>query len=133
MRLDADALSVTVVRGSSSLTVHLASEQGFDCSQTNRFEPPYNEGNPPEFQQDMPDHWHFTAATREPAGVARILAVMLVRDEFEKIDVRWTPTGIEIETPDGAGEARAELISRSRLYARWTPARGDGEEFSRML
>jgi len=100
---------------------------GFAFSQTDRFDPPVNQGNPPEYHVEKPNHWHFTAATKQPAARTTVVAAMLVKDGSEQLEVAWKPNGIEIETPSGAGALSATLEPALRLSAKWHPTSGPAE------
>ncbi len=130
MELDERNSRVVSRRGDASLTVRLGCDLGLEFSQTDRFDTPYNEGNPPEYRREVPNHWHFTAATKGRAARAVITAIMLVRHGSEKLEVSWKPNGVAITTPEGAGEAWMEPGAKIHLRARWIPRVGASEEFS---
>ena len=129
MRVAEDTAEVASTRAGASLTVRLACPAGLAFSQTDRFDPPVNQGNPPEYHVEKPNHWHFTAATKQPAARTTVVAAMLVKDGSEQIGVTWKPNGIEIETPSGAGSLSATLEPALRLSAKWNPTSGPAETF----
>ncbi len=114
-KMEADETAGVVVsrRGGASLTVRLVAPQGLAFSQTDRFDTPYNAGNPPEYHEERPNQWHFRAETREPAAATRILALATVRGPDEDFRVEtlehegWW--GLRLETQAGRGEAWAQL------------------------
>jgi len=132
MKVDERNNAVVSARKGASLTVRLACQGGFELSQTDRFDTPFNEGNPPEYQEDMPNQWHFTASTRRRAAATVIAAVMLVRDEQEPVTFQWKRetgrAGILIRTPEGKGQAWAGMEGKPQLSARWEPIAGPAEQ-----
>ena len=131
MEMDEGAGRVASTRRGASLEARLHCAPGLGFAQTDQFDTPVNEGNPPEYRRDdLPNHWHFTASTKGKSATATIVAAMLVRGEGEKISVNWTPGGLEIETAAGSGWLRADTTGRLRLEARWRPVAGAGEEFA---
>jgi len=94
------------------------------------FDPPYNQGNPEEYHEAKPNHWHFRATTEKKAAETRIAALMVIRDEQDQITTeRKTYPGwvsIRFETPGGAGEAWAQITPG-------TPAPAGAPEGTRLL
>jgi len=132
MQEDERAGTVTSLRQGASLRVKLASPAGLRFSQTDRFDTPFNQDSPPEYQQERENHWHFTAATVEKMAETRIAAAMLVEGPGEKIAAEFRTangrSGILIETADGRGEVWARLSGGGpRLEGIWRPKRGDEE------
>lgn len=132
MSVAPDASMVTSTRHGATLTARLMCDAGLAFGQTGQFDTPLNEGNPSEYHEDRPNHWHFTATTRQRQPRCAITAVMLVKDSSESIEVDWRDdplrSGIEIKTPSGTGEAWAETAPAIRLFARWRPTTGAAEE-----
>ena len=140
MTLDEGAGAVISRRKGAELAVRLACEQGLAFSQTDLFDTPYNQGNPPEYQEKVDNHWHFRAATQSKAVETRIAALLLVKDEQEEIAVEWKRhpgwTGLFFETSVGRGEAWAQIragaaapqgVAGKLLSAKWTPKSGASE------
>jgi len=74
-------------RDGATLDVRLSSPEGLTLSQTDRFDTPYNEGIPEEFQRERPNHWHVTAETQADAKATRIGAALGVYDAGEAFDL----------------------------------------------
>ncbi len=147
IEVDPSQQRVIARRGPASLTVRLHAGQELEFSQTDQFDPPYNAGNPPEYHQQMPNHWHFTAATRQKVREGRIAAIMLVEGPGETLPAKWQAhpgwVGVTVETPDGVAEAWAQTASGARgprewpelangacaLAGRWRPKSGTPETF----
>jgi hypothetical protein len=140
--LDEAAQTVISRREGARMTVHLHTPGGFDFSQTDVFETPFNEGNPPEHHRDMPNHHHFEAATREFAALRHIVALVVVEGPGEEYTARavepatgWC--GLDVEYPDGVARLMAPVepgaappagMSRDALLqALWTPHEGESE------
>ena len=87
-------------RDGATLDVRLSCPEGLRLSQTDRFDTPYNEGIPEEFQRERPNHWHVTAETMGDATAARIGAAMGVYGAGEAFD-------LEVMEQDGWFGARA--------------------------
>ncbi len=130
MELDEGAVQILSRRQGASLTVRLFSDLGFSLSQTDQFHPPVNEGNPPEYHVDLPNHWHMTAATNERAAKTVIVAAMAVAGPGERLETEWIENGLRITTPEGSGLVRAVTAPGLHLEAEWNPRRGAGERFS---
>ena len=110
---------------------------------TDRFDTPYNEGNPEKFHEDVENHYHLTAETRDKAASRRIVAFALVSDESERLEggafeagPGWT--GFEASFADGTARVFARLDAgapppdpaippSASLYAVWTDA-ASGEQ-----
>lgn len=147
MEVDEARRQVVSRRGPASLTVRLHAESPLAFSQTDQFDTPYNTGNPPEYQEQMPNHWHFTAATTAKAAEQRIAAVMLVQGAAESFKQQWVEhpgwTGASVQTLAGIAEVwgqtkpgapgpktfREVADGKCPLAARWRPARGRPELF----
>ena len=144
MELSATENSVTSSRDGALLQVRLACETGLDLSQTHLFDTPYNEGNPEEYQEEVSNHWHFTASTQEPAAKTRIGALMLVTSSNEDLTANWKShagwMGLSIKTPLGWGEAWVQASVGSppppgveedvRMLAVWEGIDGSTENLS---
>jgi hypothetical protein len=147
MEVDEARRQVVSRRGPASLTVRLHAESPLAFSQTDQFDTPYNAGNPPEYQEQMPNHWHFTAATAAKAAEQRIAAVMLVQGAGEDFKQQWIEhpgwAGASVQTLAGIAEVwgqtkpgapgpktiRELADGKCPLAARWRPARGRPELF----
>jgi hypothetical protein len=141
MELDEAARLVIIYRAGATLSVRLACDHGLAFSQTDQFDTPYNEGNPPEYHEDKPNQWHFTARTLQPAARTRIGAVMVVRGPGEDFDTEWLEHpgwwGVQLSSREGAGRIWIQVTPDSRppegvpagslLAARWQPPEGDPE------
>ena len=145
MRVSEAEREVVSTRQGASLTVRLASENGLVFEQTDQFDPPYNQGNPPEYQEDRPNHWHFTARTRTGAAETRIAAVMVVRGPEEKFETQWRDqagwAGLVLRSAEGEGEVWAQVKAGAKppawagspnaiLAGRWKPVKGAAETLS---
>jgi hypothetical protein len=147
MEVDEARRQVVSRRGPASLTVRLHAESPLAFSQTDQFDTPYNAGNPPEYQEQMPNHWHFTAALTAKAAEQRIAAVMLVQGAAESFKEQWAEhpgwAGASVQTLAGTAEVwgqtkpgapgpktfRELADGKCPLAARWRPARGRPELF----
>lgn len=140
MKTDAVARTVTSARRGATLNVRLACDAGLSFYQTDRFDTPFNEGNPPEYHKQVENQWHFSARTADRVAETRIGAVLVVSDESERFVARWRDQtgwlGVAVEGAEGAGEAWIQVTPRSKgptiaggrmLAARWKPARGEEE------
>ncbi|MBN1672763.1 MAG: DUF4962 domain-containing protein [Kiritimatiellae bacterium] len=129
-----DAHGVVVsTREAARMTVHLRAAGGLTFSQTDRFDTPYNEGNPAPFHRDMPNHHHFAASTAERAAARRIAAFAVIEGPGERFDSRLEDDGtgrlaFEVAFPDGT--ARVSVPPEGdpvRIRAEWRPGRGQPE------
>jgi hypothetical protein len=117
-KIQVDAVDRTVVcaRDKASLTVRLDSDAGLLFRQTSAFATAYNEGNPPEYRQEVPDQWHFTARTERRTAKTRIAALMVVRGEDEGFAVEWQYhpgwMGVALAMETGAGQAWVQTSPR---------------------
>lgn len=141
METDSAAGTVKSVRAGASLLVRLACGAGLAFSQTDVFDTPYNEGNPPEYHEKVENQWHFTARTKQRAREARIAAAMVVSGPAEAPAAEWRERpgwlGIALKTRDGEGEAWVEttpgseppgFVSGKAVAAgRWRPVSGPEE------
>jgi len=141
MQVDEAAHTVTASRGGASLAVRLDCEAGLTFHLTDVFDTPYNEGNPPEYHEQVANQWHFKVTTARPTAEARIAAVMAVRGPSEELDIQWKEhpgwTGATLRTPAGSGEVWAQLVHGApppvgvgvgtRLFGRWRPLKGESE------
>ncbi len=107
MEADEEQRLVVSRRGDAELAVRLSCDAGLAFSQTDQFDTPYNEGNPPEYHQDKPNQWHFTARTRERVAQTRIGAAMVVRGPGEDFRTEWLEhpgwAGVSVENEQGQG------------------------------
>lgn len=141
-RMTVDPSSGTVLsrRQEASLTVRLACEHGLILTQTDQFDTPFNQGNPPEYQKEVANQWHFRASTERTALETRIAALLVVRDQLEELQTEWKQhrgwLGLGIKTGQGSGEAWVQIqpgaeapagIRCRLLFARWTPPDGSVE------
>ncbi len=141
MEIDEAQGLVIVYRAGATLSVRLTCEAGLGFSQTDQFDTPYNEGNPPEYWEDKPNQWHFSARTREQAAKTRIGAAMVVRGLGETFDTEWLEHrgwwGVSLADNEGSGEIWMQVtpgapppagVSRSCLIAaHWQPHEGETE------
>ncbi len=76
-------------RNGASLEIFIRSPCELKYHQTDRFDPPYNEGVPIHLQRDVPNQWHLTVETKEKQQTLRIGAIMGVQGpgEFLKLEV----------------------------------------------
>jgi hypothetical protein len=122
MQVDADRGCVMSSRGGATLEVCLHSPTGLVFDQTDAFDTPYNEGNPPEYHEQVQNQWHFRARTERRVAEARIAALMVVRGPGEDFTTEWLhradALGVVLKTPEGSGEAWIDL-KRPGLRARW--------------
>jgi len=82
-----DGTRIVSRRGRARLEVILKSPAGFRLSQTDQFDPLYNQGVPEEYRRDAANHWHVTAETETASVAARIAAVMLVSGPGETVKI----------------------------------------------
>ncbi len=141
MQMNEAARSVTATRGGACLEVRLECEAGQGFHLTDVFDMPYNEGNPPEYHEQVANQWHFKATTARPAAEVRIAAVMAVRGPDEQLDVEWKQhpgwSGAALRTPGGSGEIWAQLAAGAaapvgvppavRVFGLWRPGKGAPE------
>lgn len=144
MEVDEERRLVICYRAGATLSVRLACEAGLAFSQTDQFDTPYNEGNPPEYWEDKPNQWHFAARTLERAAETRIAAAMVVRGPGETFDTQWLEHpgwwGVSLQTGAGEGRVWAQvrrgapgpegIAPGAILAARWTDAEGRVETIS---
>ncbi len=113
MAVDEKTATVVSSRKGASLTVRLCCEGGFSFRQTDLFDTPFNEGNPPEYHEQRQNQWHFTASTAKRAAQARIAAAMLVGDERETLATEWKDykgwLGLAVEARGGSGEGWLQI------------------------
>jgi hypothetical protein len=142
MAVDASKSEVISSRDGARLQVRLGCQEGLGLSQTDQFETPFNEGNPTEYQREVPNHWHFTASTDKAARETKIAALMLVRETKEELAAEWCDhpgwMGLSIRTPKGEGRAwvqvsagadpPSEVPEEARMSAFWESADGDVEQ-----
>jgi len=128
MRMDEKRQTVAARRGDAELQVRLSCEQSLGFVETSEFETSVNAGNPPEYRRDdLPDQWHFTAATRHKAKRVVIVAAMAVTAKREQVAVEWRDGGVGIETAVGAGEVKVEVGETLRLQGEWRGKDGSVE------
>ncbi len=136
MELDEAARQVAASRRGATLAAKLACRHGLTFSQTDQFDTPFNEGNPPEYHQDRPNQWHFTARTAEKAATTRIAAAMVVRGPGEDFTTEWLAepdrSGVRLRSEEGTGEVWVWLdpAAERRVEAVWKPRRGEPERIS---
>jgi hypothetical protein len=73
-------------RKDARLTSWVSSTDGVMISQTDRFDTPYNEGIPKEFQTEKPNHWHVTVETKRKRKICRIASILVVDDTANPIE-----------------------------------------------
>jgi len=140
MQIDESSRTLASERRGARMEVTLACDAALSFHQTDQFDTPYNQGNPPEYHQQVENQWHFTARTRKRASETRIGAVMVVRDDSEQWRTEWISQpgwlGIRVAAPDGTGEAWLQVTPGAKgpafamgrlLAARWRPTRGSAE------
>ncbi len=141
MQIDEEQRRVVSRRGEAELVVQLSSDAGLTFSQTDQFDTPYNEGNPPEYHQEKPNQWHFTARTQKPEARTRIAAAMAVRGPGENFHTRWLEqdgwAGVSIESEQGTGTLWMQVTPGAAppegvpegvlLAAQWRPRGGEVE------
>jgi hypothetical protein len=136
MKMDEGRREVVCHRGGASLTARLDCQAGLAFSQTDKFDTPFNEGNPPEYHQERADQWHFTARTKEKAARARVAAAMVVRGPGEAFETEWLSrpgrSGVRFASEEGKGEVWIDLApgAAGLIEAVWTPKEGDPERLS---
>jgi hypothetical protein len=118
MTVDEQARGVVSRRKGATLTVKLACEGGLRMSQTDVFDTPYNEGNPPEYHEQVENHWHVKATTVKQASAIRIAALMVVEGPGEKLQVEWKEmpgwVGVALRDGGGAGEVWAQAVAGTK-------------------
>ena len=134
MEIDEAARQLISYRTGATLMARLDSPAGLAFSQTDQFDTPFNEGNPPEYQEEKANQWHFTARTVEKASQTRIGAAMVIRGQGEAFDTEWLEkpgwSGVRMVSADGEGEVWMNLTpgSAERIRALWQPRGGEPEE-----
>jgi len=143
MEFDQRLLTVVSRREDASLSVKLSCPHRLAFSQTGVFDTPYNQGNPPEYHQQVDNHWHFKAATQSPAAETRIGAAMVVTASGEPWKTRWLEhpgwLGAALESAAGTGAVWMRLspggapppgVKANFVYGRWNPKTGKPEELA---
>ena len=143
MEVDERARTVTARRQDASLAVKLACPQPLAFSQTDVFDTPFNQGNPPEYHEERENQWHFKASTKPPAAETRIGAAMVVKAAGEPWKTRWLEhpgwLGAALESAEGAGVVWMRLVPAATpppgvkanfVYGRWNPKTGKPEELA---
>jgi len=136
---DEAAQTVVSHRDGARMTLHLATRGGLVFSQTDRFDTPYNAGNPKKFARDMPNHHHFKASTRTRRKTRRIVALAVIEgpgEQFETVLEEPAPGWIRLRAMFSDGVARLDARSAGRaepldalpanaeIAAAWTPNTG---------
>ena len=119
-RMDVDPSRNHIVsqREGTRMDVHIRSTAGLSLTQTDQFQPPINEGSPPGFELDLPDHWHLTAETVNRADSVRVAALITVTGPDEEVDVDireengWF--GATATFAEGTVEGWAQLTEEAR-------------------
>ena len=92
---------------------------GFSFRQTNQWPVDPKKGFPTVKASPPEAQWHFTADTRTKAAARRILAVMSIADEKERVDCRLERVGdLVIIRISSAGASEAETVVRVDLSTR---------------
>ena len=145
MQLDETLHTVTSFRKGATLTVNLNCDQGLGFSQTDQFDTPYNEGNPPEYWEDKPGQWHFTARTLERARAVRIAAAMVVRGVNQTLETAFMSyfgwRGVRVSSDEGEGEIWIQVTAglkppyggvplSAMISAIWRPKSGPEERLA---
>lgn len=139
MQVEEAERRVTATRKGAALEARLACEAGLSFHLTDVFDTPYNEGNPPEYHEQVANQWHFKATTARPAAEVRIAAVMAVLGPGEEVDLEWKQhpgwSGAALRTPSGSGEIWAQVVAGAapppaapkpgRLFGIWRPRKGE--------
>ncbi|MDJ1182693.1 DUF4962 domain-containing protein [Roseofilum casamattae] len=86
-KMSVDGNTIFSRRKGAELEVKLYATQSLTLSQTDLFKPTYNTDLPEAWHRSMPNHWHLSAATETPSRSLRIVAVMAVRCDREKLDI----------------------------------------------
>jgi hypothetical protein len=85
--------------------------QALSFSQSDRFEPPVDAGQPPAYDDRKPDHYHFTAET--PVRTDRIRFVAVARmgrvDAMPDVSVERDGDRLIATLKDEAGEGTVEV------------------------
>ena len=117
--------TVVCSRKGATLSVKLACPAGMIFSQTDQFDTPYNEGNPPEYHENKANQWHFSARTAGKRTAVRIGALMVVRGAGEEFETGWLshPGWAGLSLRDGGGEGALWV----RLEAGAAPPAGAGD------
>ena len=141
-QLDQASQAVTSNRDGAAMSVALHAEGGFGFSHTDQFDTPYNEGNPPQFHEERPNHYHFTASTAQAMERCRIVALALVMGDGEtlaaervgtapgwlawRVPTQGATVNISVQQVAGA-ESPAGIPSDAQLSATWSSADGEHE------
>jgi len=136
LRLDESSQTLVSQRGDAQMEVHLITPGGFTFSQTNEWPLAPKTGFPTAKSPEPVKLWHFTAATRKPAAVRRIAAVMNVGTKAERPDceVQVNDSGlVRVHTKSGETRAVVDIDlspHRPLLHARCAPSEGAAEALS---
>jgi hypothetical protein len=113
MALDEDAQRVEIVREDVRMDVDLVSTlgQALSFSQSDRFEPPVDAGQPPAYDDRKPDQYHFTAETPVPTDRIRFVAVARMGrvDAMPDVSVERDADHLIATLKDEAGEGTVEV------------------------
>jgi len=143
MEVDEPGNRVICRRRSASLAVKLACTQPFSFTQTDVFDTPYNQGNPPEYHEEKENQWHLRASTTTPVREQRIGAALVVTATGEDLRTRWLEhpgwLGASLETTAGRGlvwmcirrgATPPSGVRGDYVYGRWNPLSGEVEELA---
>ena len=90
-KMEIGANTIVSSRAGKQLKVSLFSPVEFGITQTDQFAVPFNEGIPPEFQEEVENQWHVNAETKSKQRKLRIAAVMEVGNENVSPEVSIEP------------------------------------------
>ncbi len=111
--LDETAQRVEIVRDDARMDVQFVSTlgQALGFSQTDRFEPPVDAGQPPEYDDRKPAQYHFTAETPTRVDRIRIVAVARIgRDgAMPDVSVELEADRVTASLKDEAGEGTVKV------------------------
>ena len=124
MKLNEKEQTVEINHLGARMSVQLTSsaEQPFAFSQTDQFDPPYNTGVDPKYWTDVPNQWHFTAATPSGKKSLRIAAFISVGESDDVPETQiiredgWV--GARVVLPDGSAQVWARLDANAPLPER---------------
>jgi hypothetical protein len=131
-RIEIDGRALRIRRDPAAMAVHLLLPEELSITQTDKYdpEPEYDKAKGTKWENT----WHLTAATKQPAGEARFLSVLLVHKKGTRAklpEVRLVKpgegVGVLLTWPDGAldrvafrgvGEVAAEGRDRAGKLTR---------------
>ncbi|MGC9348742.1 MAG: heparinase II/III domain-containing protein, partial [Anaerolineae bacterium] len=133
MAVDEAAQTVVIEHENAKMEVRLFStlDEPLRFSQTDEFEPPVEAGQPPEYDDQMPDQYHFTAETAAEAAQIRFVAVIAAGKAEAMLTVNVETKAGEviatIEDEAGTGTVTVPLMTKPEMAGTAVWQGADGE------